>query len=343
MTKLNYVTLFNSAYLNRGLLLYESLKAVSRDFSLYVVCFDESTYTILKALNYDQLFPISLKDFEDEKLLKVKSQRTPTEYCWTCSASVIWYCFKTYQLANCIYVDADMYFYSNPESIWNEDSKAEVMITSHNYSKAYDQSKVSGQFCVQFVGFKNTENALLVLKEWRENCINWCYNRIEDGKFGDQKYLDVWPEKYPFVHVIQNPTAGLAPWNIQQFRITTDKQVWHKKTFKSYQPIFYHFHKLRQFSMHRVSLTSSYYSLNKGAMENFYFPYSEKLIKMDRFLSNRFKGIYSINYAEPELKQLNLLSVIKLYFYYLKQSLKNFTGKTVRERWRNDYIFEIKA
>ena len=94
MEKYNYVTLFNSGYLNRGLVMYESLKAVSRNFALYVVCFDEATYTILKALNYDYLYPISLKSFEDEKLLAIKSGRTATEYCWTCSASVIWYCMN---------------------------------------------------------------------------------------------------------------------------------------------------------------------------------------------------------------------------------------------------------
>lgn len=341
MTKYNYVTLFNSAYLNRGLVMYESLKAVCNDFTLFVVCFDANTHAILKALNYEQLIPVSLGEFEDEKLLSIKPGRTATEYCWTCSASVIWYCINTYKLPNCAYIDADIFFYSSPDVIWNEDPSSDVIITLHNYTKAYDQSAISGKFCVQFVGFRNTANAMQILEEWRENCIAWCYNRVEDGKFGDQKYLDVWPQKFKGVHVVKNPAVGLAPWNIQQFRIKSKDEVFRIADGRIYQPVFYHFHKLRLFKAGLVSFSSSYYHLEDPVLNIFYFPYAGQLLKMDAFLLGRFKGVYTATYPEGQLLKKDLFTILKLYFYYVRKSLRNVDGKVLRQRLKNDYTFKV--
>jgi len=280
MEKYNYVTLFNLNYLSRGLVMYQSLNAVAANFTLYIVCFDDATYLILKKLNYPNLVPVSLKEFENEELLKIKPGRTAAEYCWTCSSSVIWYCMHTFKLNNCAYLDADMYFYSDPARIWNESLSSSVFITLHNYSSSYDQSAVSGRFCVQFVGFKNTEEGMQVLREWKDDCIAWCFNRVEDGKFGDQKYLDVWPQKYKGVHIVKDVTAGLAPWNIQQFKVINDREVIQKNTAKSISPVFFHFHGLKIFKNRMVSFTSSYYQIDKQTRKEFYAPYATLFIRL---------------------------------------------------------------
>ena len=87
----NFCTLFDSYYLTRGIALYQSLEKNCKDFHLYVYAFDEKSYEVLTSLNYSNATIISLKEFESEELLGVKSDRTIAEYCWTCTASTIWF------------------------------------------------------------------------------------------------------------------------------------------------------------------------------------------------------------------------------------------------------------
>ena len=213
---LNFCTLFNSNYLSRGLALFESLKKVSPDFHLYIVAFDEECHQYLEELHESGLTIISLADFEDEELKRVKSGRTVAEYCWTCTSSVILYCIEKFQLPSCTYLDADMIFYEDPLILIQEMVNESILITEHRYIRDYDVSATHGKYCVQFMYFKNDENGLIALRWWRDRCLEWCFAYLEDGKFGDQLYLNDWPERFRGVHVLQHPGGGLAPWNIQQ-------------------------------------------------------------------------------------------------------------------------------
>lgn len=114
-------------------------------------------------------------------------------------------------------MDADLYFYTSPESIFNELTNSSIGLSPHNYSPEYDKSEVSGKFCVQFVYFRNNRYGMQALNWWRNECIKWCYARLEDGKFGDQMYLDRFSLLFNEVHIIENKGGGIAPWNIQKF------------------------------------------------------------------------------------------------------------------------------
>ena len=44
---MNFCTLFDSYYLDKGLALYASLDKVCENFTLYIFCFDDRSYEIL--------------------------------------------------------------------------------------------------------------------------------------------------------------------------------------------------------------------------------------------------------------------------------------------------------
>ncbi|HJS53989.1 MAG TPA: hypothetical protein VJ765_05575 [Chitinophagaceae bacterium] len=286
---INFCTLFDSNYLSRGLALYYSLQNVS-SFHLYVVAFDDKCFGYLKNASLPDLTVISLKEFEDDALLSVKAGRSAAEYCWTCTPSVILYCLEKYDLPSCTYLDADMIFYSNPQVLLDEMAENSILICRHGYTKDYDVSDTHGIYCVELVCFKNTEDGLNALVWWRERCLEWCYARLEDGKFGDQKYLDDWPFRFRSVHVLEHPGGGVAPWNVQQFEFTiSDGKIWlnRKSNQTRYHVVFFHFHGLKFYTDRFVSFCGAIYEISKTVNEIFYIPYVKKLLQIENDLKGK--------------------------------------------------------
>jgi hypothetical protein len=258
---INFCTLFDSNYLAYGLAMYESLKKNCADFHLFIFAFDEKCEEILKKLALENVTVISLQDFEDEELLKIKPTRSKGEYCWTCTPSTIFYVFKNFAVPSCTYVDADLYFFSDPKILIEELGEKSVSIIEHRYTPKHDQSKNSGKYCVQFMTFKNDGDGLEVLKWWRERCIEWCFGRVEDGKFGDQKYLDDWMARFNCVKELQNLGGGVAPWNIEQYYFARENEKIfgiEKKSGKKFPLIFFHFHGFKILNEKQVRLTEGY-------------------------------------------------------------------------------------
>lgn len=286
----HFCTLFDSYYLNRGLLLYQSLEKHCPDFHLYIFTFDNLSFDILKELNLKNATLITLKEFESEDLLRVKPTRSKGEYCWTCTSFTIAYAIKRFNLTQCTYLDADLFFYDSPTVLLDELKSNSILITEHRYTPVYDQSATSGIYCVQFMTFKNNDEGMTALNWWAERCLEWCYGRFEDGKFGDQKYLDDWLTRFKGVHVLKHPGGGVAPWNIQQYHLISKKNQWwikDKITSEETKLVFYHFHHLKFFSDFTVNL-SYIYKLRFKNTFRFYAEYLTGIVRANNMLKKEF-------------------------------------------------------
>lgn len=249
-----FCTLFNSGYIDKGLVMFDSLRNVSDNFKLYIVAFDDTCYTILKEISDEHLIPISLNEFEDERLLNAKTNRTEQEYCWTCSCHAIKYVLEKYHEDVCTYIDADMFFYSDPQVLFNEieANQCDVSIIEHRLVDCMENSRVlklSGRFCVEFNTFYATENGMRILEWWCDRCIELCTATPDGIHFGDQKYLDDWEERFDGVHVLQHLGAGVAPWNIARYKFggVEDEKIYlyHKQSKKLVPLVFYHFQAMK--------------------------------------------------------------------------------------------------
>ena len=279
MTMLNFCTLFDSNYLSRGLVLYESLEKVCPSFHLYIFAFDDRSHSILTSLALKHATIISLKQFEDPELLSVKPTRSRGEYCWTSTSSTILYVLEHYPVDHCTYLDADMMFFADPQVLFDEMGDRSVLITEHRYSPQYNKEALSGKYCVQFVTFRKNEEGMRVLRWWRERCLEWCYARHEEGKFGDQKYLDDWMTRFTGVHELQHLGGGMAAWNVQQYDVFRKNDTLHgreKKSGKDFPVVFYHFHYLRFIAPDAVELGRR--TLTEDVLDLLYTPYLHALV-----------------------------------------------------------------
>lgn len=263
----HYVTLFDSLYLPQGLALHISMERHVGDYTLWILCMDDEVYEILGSWALPNVRLLQLSRLETDELKRVKADRTTGEYCWTLTPFTPRFVFDAdHTVQRVTYLDADLWFRKSPWPIFREfeSSGKEVLITDHAYAPEYDQSAKSGQYCVQFMTFTR-QGGEVVRKWWEERCIEWCYNRSEDGKLGDQKYLDDWTERFSNeVHVLENKEMALAPWNATRFPYGN--------------AVFWHFHQLR-ISKRRnyLLLYLGDYPLPKTTCLNVYAPYMDDL------------------------------------------------------------------
>lgn len=316
-----FVTLFDSHYLSRGLILYESLKGVADNFHLFILAIDEICFEKLSRLNLEETTIISMKDFEDEELKRIKEERLRSEFCWSCTAKSILYVLKKYNVPSCTYIDSDLCFFEDPQILLDEmDESKNVMITEHRYTTEYDQEDVSGKYCVQFMNFKNNEEGHRVLQWWSDRCIEWCYAIPEEGKCGDQKYLDDWVKRFHGVHELQHLGGGVAPWNVQQYSFKSiNKQIYLSciEDSKQFPLVFYHFHKLVFFDKDVVKLTSAFYQIPDTAISFIY----KKYVRLSDYVCNKYELWESSNVWRNEEIYKSDINKLKHEHHYYNYSL----------------------
>ena len=137
-------------------------------------------------------------------LNKIKSERSPAEYFFTCSVSVCIYFEQNPHIDILNYIDADLCFYSSPEPLFKELDKASIGIIPHGFHWT-NRSKIKyGKFNVGWISFRNDLQGMQCITDWANDCIDWCFQKLEKGRYADQKYLDYWPEKYDKLKILKH-------------------------------------------------------------------------------------------------------------------------------------------
>lgn len=272
----HYFTYFDRNYISRGLALLGSLEEHASPFTLWVLCLDETTSAVLRALAHPSVRLIELRELErfDPELLGVKGSRSTVEYYFTCGPCLPPYIFSQEpDLDALTYLDADLLFYSSPEPIYLEMGTSSVGIIPHRFPPQLAHLAVHGTYNVGLIVFRNDQRGKTVLDSWRTQCLDWFYDRIEGERFADQGYLNQWPA-FPGVHVVKHKGADVAPWNFMQYAIPTSGPV----TIDGDPLIFYHFQGVRQLGGGLWDLgLHGYGSMPSPLRQRLYAPYIEKL------------------------------------------------------------------
>lgn len=266
------VTSTDANYLHKAVVLYKSLSKAHDNFLLHMFCFDDASYGIFKKLNYKNLRLYHSKEFETEELLKVKASKVKRyEYYWACNPFMT---RKVLLEQNADFIsscDCDLMFFQSPEVIFDEFGKADVLIQPNNFSYQFvnDFTRV-GYYCTSFQCFNKNDDSIKILDWWHKRTMEWCSSKFEDGKFGEQKYLDDWRIRFKKVREIANVGTNVAPWNVQKFDIS--KKNGQIMINNKYPLVYYHYHSFR------ISL-SNYQYIITGDRHNDY-PISQEIVKL---------------------------------------------------------------
>ena len=279
-----FTTFFDRNYLSRGLILYQSLKEYCDSFELYVLCLDTETYNFFESnrKRFPEIRWISLEELEkaDNELKKCKKNRSVVEYYFTLSPCLPLFVLTKYKLSHICSLDADLMFFSSPAPLFALLDTHSVLITPHNYSPELKGHEVYGLYNVSFQIFKNDKWGVNCLEHWRAQCIDWCYDRLEDGKFADQKYLDDWPYLFEGVLPINHKGIGVAPWNVASYSISRSG----KHVFVDQEKlIFYHYQGLRIIGekLFKHGLKDYMSAITEPIKQLIYKPYIKALLQQE--------------------------------------------------------------
>ena len=287
-----YCTFFDHNYLSRAVLMIKSLRQFDPNTPIYVLTLSELCEQILHELGLTNVKTIPLADLEQAypELTPLKKTRKLIEYYFTLSPFLPHYLFSKVTGDRLTYIDGDLYFYTSPRPVLDSLAEASVAITPHRFSFEYRNHVQYGLFNVAWISYRRCPEGLQCLNDYKADCTEWCFDRVEEGRFGDQKYLDKWPDRYPNLKIINDKGFNLAIWNVNNYIIRVKDGI----VMVDDDPlVFYHFAStvLLPNGQVKVPLLPRGGRSQAVLLENVIHPYERKLKEQRYLLEQRFPAL----------------------------------------------------
>jgi hypothetical protein len=223
MSTLHFCTYFDHRYLPRALALYRSLERHAGDFVLWALCLSPECETLVAKLSLPRLRAVPLPALEaaDPALAACRPSRSPIEYYFTCSPCLPHHLLeRDGTIDTIVYLDSDLYFFGDPRLVLAHLGDAAVGITPHRLAPRVPRKFARyGRYNVGWLSFRRTPEGRACLAWWREQCLAWCFDRVEGDRYADQKYLEQFEHRFSGVRSIDLKGANLAPWNVAQYEL----------------------------------------------------------------------------------------------------------------------------
>jgi len=287
----NYCTYCDSNYLPRAIAMIRSLRRHDPNSFVYVLCFDEVTYDVLsKSEESVSLININELLAADPEFSLSRDNRSQIEWYFTATSCLVNYIVKIHpEIDHLYYLDSDLYFYSEVQPLLEESKKASVQIIEHRFSENMKHLVIFGRFNVGWIGFSTSEEGRRVIKDYRTSCLEWCYDRLEGDRYGDQKYLDRWPEKFKDCVICEHKGANVALWNISDRMLTTQATTHY---IDDSRLIFYHFQGIARLKSGNYVLKGDPINLG-NYYHTLYQPYLNELNAIEREFDFQNKNIHA--------------------------------------------------
>jgi hypothetical protein len=286
-----YVTYFDQRYVARAHAMLRSLRFHDPDAAVFALCFDEPARALTAELQDRQISFVSPRElYEFDPDLAACEGRGDAAFRATHKASLARYVLHRHpEFSGVAHIDADTYFFSSPQPLYDEIGEAPVAISPHRFFYNRRRSEWYGHFNAGYIYWKNDATGRRCLADYRDDCIRWCEREaMPDGRFMNQGYLTSWPQRYAGVHVIAHPGVNLAPWNIAGHSLSKQSEI----RVDDRPLIFFHFSGIvpDSFGTWRSGYTEFGDNLNI-ARRAIYQPYLKAVERADRQAKHIWPGL----------------------------------------------------
>lgn len=309
----NFCTYFDLNYIDRAKVLFDSVEQTCDKFKFYCLCLDQQSFNEIKGNYSESYIAISLHELEifEPKLLDVKKDRNNKEYIFTLSPVILLFVLNKYNIQEFTYIDADTYFFETPKAVIEECGNNDILITPHFFPDSLKHLEMHGVYNFGLMHIKNTENARKVLEWWKSKCLEWCYDKVEEERAADQKYLDKLPKLFRGIAVSKNLGINAGPWMLNGIKHATRND---KIYFNNDQLIHYHFHNIHKIKEDEfnIGLSSYNFKLNKVILK-LYIHYFTIYNKVNY---NHTKTKPHLSFNREECIKLNHKDIIRNTFIW---------------------------
>lgn len=294
-----YCSIASSDYIYKVLALYNSMVKHDKKFKFFIICMNEEVIGRLKALGLENAELIPIQDIEAvyPELIEIRKIRNNKEYAWTVKPSAIMYILgRNDYIDHILWLDGDTMFLSDPSPIYSEWGQHSILLTEERYSGKYEfMSRIYGVYNTGLLGFKRDANSFECLKWLQARLNEWCYDRMENGLWSDQMYVNDWPQRFKDVRVIKNLGINMTPFILWRLTLEEKSSVVARNEgvyVRNNRLILFHYYGFRYKNSNKYDLC--YYrnwKFSAAVVQSIYKPY--------------------INAYEAALKKINKVAVVK--------------------------------
>lgn len=276
---MKFCTKLDHFYLDRGIALYSSVRKQHPGAEIHVLALSREAADFLESKSLPGLHVIRLETLiaSEPRLASVRPTRTDAEFAFTLTPFIVCEALK-----HCpgnewvLYVDADMLFFGPVGEVLKNHQAADVLMSPHNFSDHMREQQRFGLFNTGFTAFRKSANGEKCVKWWASKCIEWCFDRLENGNFADQKYIEQFAKVVSSAVVLDHPGINCAPWNASGKRFSCESG----QVLVDARPLLlYHFAKVKRIAPWCIATRTQLQGVigAKGLNRFVYRPYAQAL------------------------------------------------------------------
>jgi glycosyltransferase involved in cell wall biosynthesis/SAM-dependent methyltransferase len=121
-----------------------------------------------------------------------------------------------------IYLDPDIQIFDSLEEVVERALRHDVVLTPHftaplprdGGKPSEEDILIAGSYNLGFIALGSGQTAHALLDWWSERLENHCLNEPEQGRFVDQRWIDLAPGLWPGIDVLRDTAFNVAYWNL---------------------------------------------------------------------------------------------------------------------------------